>query len=33
MHSSYGPYAKTATQRANVIIRDNAGNLIQFFGK
>jgi catechol 2,3-dioxygenase-like lactoylglutathione lyase family enzyme len=27
-----GPFAATATQRANVIIRDNAGNLIQFFG-
>jgi catechol 2,3-dioxygenase-like lactoylglutathione lyase family enzyme len=27
-----GPYPKTAEQRANVIVRDNAGNLIQFFG-
>lgn len=27
-----GPFAATATQRANVIVRDNAGNLIQFFG-
>jgi hypothetical protein len=30
---AYGPYPKSATQRANAIIRDNAGNLIQFFGK
>ena len=30
---AYGPYPKSATQRANVIIKDNAGNLIQFFGK
>jgi catechol 2,3-dioxygenase-like lactoylglutathione lyase family enzyme len=30
---AYGPYAKTATMRANAIIRDNAGNLIQFFGR
>ena len=28
-----GPFPKSATQRANVIVRDNAGNLIQFFGK
>jgi len=27
-----GPFAATAEQRANVIVRDNAGNLIQFFG-
>jgi len=27
-----GPYPKTAEQRANVIVRDNSGNLIQFFG-
>lgn len=30
---AFGPYPKSATQRANAIIRDNAGNLIQFFGK
>lgn len=30
---AYGPYPKRADQRANLIIRDNAGNLIQFFGK
>ena len=30
---AYGPFPKSATQRANAIIRDNAGNLIQFFGK
>jgi catechol 2,3-dioxygenase-like lactoylglutathione lyase family enzyme len=30
---AYGPFAKQATQRANVIVRDNAGNLIQFFGR
>jgi glyoxalase/bleomycin resistance protein/dioxygenase superfamily protein len=27
-----GPFAATSTQRANVIVRDYAGNLIQFFG-
>ena len=30
---AYGPYPKSATQRANAIIRDNAGNLIQFLGR
>ena len=30
---AYGPYPAKANQRANVIIRDNAGNLIQLFGK
>jgi catechol 2,3-dioxygenase-like lactoylglutathione lyase family enzyme len=29
---AYGPYAATSDQRANVIIRDNEGNLLQFFG-
>jgi len=28
-----GPFPATAEQRANVIIKDNEGNLIQFFGK
>ena len=28
-----GPFPKTATQPANAIIRDNAGNYIQIFGK
>jgi hypothetical protein len=28
-----GPFPATAEQRANIIIQDNAGNLIQFFGK
>ena len=28
-----GPFPKTAEQRANFIIRDNEGNLIQFIGK
>jgi len=28
-----GPFPAKANQRANVIIKDNAGNLIQFFGK
>jgi catechol 2,3-dioxygenase-like lactoylglutathione lyase family enzyme len=28
-----GPFPRTATQRANFIVRDNAGNLIQFIGK
>ena len=30
---AFGPFPGTADQRANVIIRDNEGNLIQFFGK
>ena len=30
---AYGPFPASANQRANVIIRDNSGNLIQFFGK
>ena len=30
---AFGPYPKTDTQRANVIVRDNAGNLIQFLGR
>lgn len=30
---AFGPFPASAGQRANVIIRDNAGNLIQFFGK
>ena len=29
---AFGPYPASATQRANVIVRDNAGNLIQVFG-
>lgn len=29
---AYGPYPARKDQRANVIIRDNAGNLIQIFG-
>lgn len=29
---AYGPFPKRADQRANVIIRDNAGNLIQILG-
>ena len=28
-----GPFPETEEQRANLIIRDNAGNLIQFFGE
>jgi hypothetical protein len=28
-----GPFPASNEQRANVIIRDNAGNLIQFFGR
>lgn len=28
-----GPFPARPNQRANVIIKDNAGNLIQFFGK
>jgi catechol 2,3-dioxygenase-like lactoylglutathione lyase family enzyme len=30
---AFGPYPAKAHQRANVIIRDNAGNLIQLFAK
>jgi len=30
---AFGPYPASAEQRANVIIQDNEGNLIQFFGK
>jgi catechol 2,3-dioxygenase-like lactoylglutathione lyase family enzyme len=30
---AFGPYPAREGQRANVIIRDNAGNLIQFFGR
>lgn len=29
---AFGPYAARPGQRANVIVRDNAGNLIQLFG-
>ena len=29
---AYGPYPARRDQRANAIIRDNAGNLIQLFG-
>lgn len=29
---AFGPYPAHDHQRANVIVRDNAGNLIQFFG-
>ena len=29
---AYGPYPGRADQRANVIVRDNAGNLLQIFG-
>jgi catechol 2,3-dioxygenase-like lactoylglutathione lyase family enzyme len=30
---AYGPFAAREGQRANVVIRDHAGNLIQFFGR
>jgi len=30
---AYGPFPARPGQRANVIIRDNSGNLIQFFGR
>jgi catechol 2,3-dioxygenase-like lactoylglutathione lyase family enzyme len=29
---AFGPFPETATQRANVLIRDNSGNLLQVFG-
>ncbi len=28
-----GPFPASAEQRANIIVQDNDGNLIQFFGK
>jgi hypothetical protein len=28
-----GPFPRTASQPANALIRDNAGSLIQFFGR
>lgn len=30
---AYGPFPASASQRAKVIVRDNAGNLIQLFAK
>jgi len=30
---AFGPFPKRENQRANVIVKDNAGNLIQLFGK
>lgn len=30
---AFGPYPAREGQRANAIVRDNAGNLIQFFGR
>ena len=30
---AFGPFPAKKDQRANVLIRDNAGNMIQFFGK
>ena len=30
---AFGPFPSRPDQRSNVIIRDNSGNLIQFFGK
>jgi catechol 2,3-dioxygenase-like lactoylglutathione lyase family enzyme len=30
---AFGPFPARSDQRANVIVRDNAGNLIQFLGK
>lgn len=30
---AYGPFAAKGSEPANVIVRDNDGNLIQFFGK
>jgi catechol 2,3-dioxygenase-like lactoylglutathione lyase family enzyme len=29
---AYGPFPARAGERANVIVRDNSGNLLQFFG-
>ena len=30
---AFGPFPARPNQRANVLIKDNAGNLIQIFGK
>ena len=30
---AFGPFPADGTQRANVILRDNAGNLLQLFGR
>ena len=30
---AYGPFPARGKHRANLIVRDNAGNLIQFFGR
>jgi catechol 2,3-dioxygenase-like lactoylglutathione lyase family enzyme len=30
---AFGPFPASNTQRANLIVRDNAGNLIQIFGE
>jgi catechol 2,3-dioxygenase-like lactoylglutathione lyase family enzyme len=30
---AYGPFPAQENQRANVIVRDNAGNLLQFFAR
>ena len=30
---AYGPYAARGNSMSNFIIKDNSGNLIQFFGK
>ena len=30
---AFGPFPATRDQRANVIVKDNSGNLIQFFGR
>ena len=30
---AFGPFPASTTQRANLILRDNAGNLIQIFGE
>jgi catechol 2,3-dioxygenase-like lactoylglutathione lyase family enzyme len=30
---AFGPFAARANQKANAIVRDNAGNLIQIFGR
>lgn len=30
---AYGPYPARANQRANVIVKDNSGNLLQLFAK
>ena len=33
MSIAFGPFPARPNQRANMIVKDNAGNLIQIFGR